>query len=299
MRALFLSFIFVVTACATQTSTARSTQDPVRLSDVLAEYKILNTRLESIAAPLLRANTDLCRRTARDIGITTHTLSDYPEGLQDAARELMSVSDSLSIRSVRLGSPADKAGLKAGDHITTVGPFPLKGQAKTQDNYTLLSQKAFENTKSNIEILRGSKLIQFSVTPETICGYPVHVYFNDTLNGHTDGNEVFITSELLRRVPADVNVALIVAHELAHAIAGHIDQTPSKTLELKADRMALILMARAGYDIDQAVSYWKDVPHPYKQSTSTHPSTRERYENFLEAKTDIQTKQRIGLALTF
>lgn len=299
MRALFLSLTLAITACASQISTASSKQEPVRLSDVLAEYKTLNTRLEAIAAPLLLANASLCPRTSRDIGITTHTLSDYPEGLQEAAGRLMGVSDALSIRSVRPGSAADKTGLKSGDKLIRIGSFPLEGQSGVQGYYNLIAQKVFENSQTNIGISRGPEVLKFSVRPETICGYPVNVFFDDTLNGHTDGNEVFITSELLRRVPDDVNLALIIAHELSHAIAGHIDQSPSKALELEADRMALTLMARAGYDIDQAIAYWEDAPHPYKQASETHPSTRERYENFMRAKTDIQTKQRIGLELTF
>jgi len=87
----------------------------------------------------------------------------------------------------------------------------------------------------------------------------------------------------MRAVPDDTNLALVIAHEMSHMIAGHFNQTPTQALELEADRMALVLMARAGYDIDAAVSFWKSAAHPHDggaENESSHPTTRERYENF-------------------
>lgn len=299
MRSLFFILTIAVTACATQMTTASSEEELVLLRDVLTEYQALNTRLEKIAAPLLLANAELCPRTSRDIGITVHTLANYPEELRDAARNLMDVTDALSIRSVRTGSTADKAGLQTGDNILQIGPHIFEARARPQAYYASVSSKALNSSKANITIKRAGTLMTVTLAPETICGYPVDVFFNDTLNGHTDGDRVFITSELLRQVPDDVNLALIISHELAHAIAGHVDQAPSKALELEADKMALTLMARAGYDIEKAVAYWQYAPHPSTEASGAHPSTQERYDNFIRTKTDIQTKQKTGLALTF
>jgi len=66
---------------------------------------------------------------------------------------------------------------------------------------------------------------------------------------------------------------------------------PTQELELEADRMALVLMARAGYDVEAAVAYWKDAAHPHeggKKSESSHPTTRQRYKNFSKALRRIQ-----------
>ena len=47
--------------------------------DVLNEFMGLNERLERIASRIKIANADLCEFTENDIGISTHTLNDYPQ----------------------------------------------------------------------------------------------------------------------------------------------------------------------------------------------------------------------------
>ena len=87
----------------------------------------------------------------------------------------------------------------------------------------------------------------------------------------------------MRHVIDDTNLALIIAHEMSHIIAGHIEFAPSQDLELVADQMALVLMARAGFDVETAVEYWKDSNHPHEggeKTQSSHPATSARYKNF-------------------
>jgi predicted Zn-dependent protease len=130
----------------------------------------------------------------------------------------------------------------------------------------------------------------------------VNVFYSERINGHTDGREVWITSQLMRTVADDVNLALVVAHEMAHAIAGHNMEVPTKALELEADRMALIMLSRGGYDIGRAVDYWQHAPHPHDpgQSVSkTHPSMGERFNNFRRVQREIETRLARGETLTF
>ena len=106
----------------------------------------------------------------------------------------------------------------------------------------------------------------------------------------------------MRVVPDDVNLALIVAHEMAHAMAGHIEETPTRELELEADRMALVLMERAGYDIEAAISYWADAVHPHRNlqdSSDSHPAITERYENFRQEQARVNELKRAGKELEF
>jgi predicted Zn-dependent protease len=105
----------------------------------------------------------------------------------------------------------------------------------------------------------------------------------------------------MRSVPDDTNLALVIAHEMAHVIAGHMDEAPTQELELEADRMALVLMARAGYDIEDAVAYWETNEHPHDggdAAQSSHPSTRARYENF-QAELERISKAGDATLLTF
>ena len=276
------------------------TQNERAFAAILAEHQGYNMRLQNVAAPLLKANADLCPRITRDIGMSVHTLSDYQPSLQPFAEVLMGASERLSVRTVRDGSPADAAGLKAGDAIIGINGAYMPGGFTVQRFFEIATQNAFKAERADLKIKRGDERLDIKVMPETICDYPANVFFHDKANGHTDGEQIIITSELMKTVADDVNLALIIAHEMAHAIKGH--HRKEQALELKADRMALIMMSRAGYDIDRAIQYWRDAVHPhaeYQSSSKTHPSITERYENFRNEQRRIKKLKAQGQKLTF
>jgi len=176
----------------------------------------------------------------------------------------------------------------------------MAGGFTVQRFFELATHRAFKNEGAELKILRGDRRLDISVAPETICDYPANVFFHEKANGHTDGAQIIITSELMKTVPDDVNLALIIAHEMAHAIKGH--QRKEKALELMADRMALIMMTRAGYNINRAINYWRDAVHPhadYQTTSKTHPSISERYENFRKEQRRIKKLNAQGKALNF
>lgn len=293
-------------------SDALETDDAVvRFSDILNQYRALNERLDNVAARLQIANAPLCPSIRRDPGYTVHTLADYPAQLQQVAEVLLNVDHNLSLRTVRDGGPAARAGLKAGDRLLAINGqrFPAgHTQLKFYENAIEL---AFSAPNTSLTIARnqgGDKpdIMNFKLSAETICGYPAHVVFDEYVNGHTDGRAVWITSELMRTVEGDVNLALIVAHEMAHAIAGHLDLNPTdeqrKTLELTADSMALVMLERAGFDIDQAIAYWMRADNPQRMSQSqsdTHPNITQRLNNFEAAKRAILMAKRQNQPLDF
>jgi len=274
---------------------AEHIQADVKFSDVLEQYQALNSRLENIAARLQIANVALCPRTTRDLGFTVHTVSDYPESLQAIAAAMLGVSERLSIRTVRAGSPADLAGVRVGDKIVQVHGAYLPSGDSAGLMYRALLKRATQSDAAQLRLRREGEVLSFAVNFETLCGYPAIVFFSEDVNGHTDGEAVWITSELMRQTPDDNSLALVVAHEMAHAIAGHLDRAPTQALELEADRMALVLMARAGFDISRAIAFWKDSPHPHadlQDRSDTHPTIAQRLDNFQVANQYIERAKR-------
>ncbi len=276
-------------------------QDDVSFEEVLEEFQSLNSRLEQVAYRLQKANMELCPRWLRDPGFTVHTATDYPESIRTIARALLPVSDGVSIRSVREGSSAHDAGLKTGDELVKLGTAWMPRGKSAAKFFRLNRTDLLIEDQLSVTVMRGSEELTKTISPETICRYPVNLFFSEHVNGHTDGDEVWITSELLRTVPDDVNLALVVAHEMAHAIEGHVEEYPSKSLELIADRMALIMMERAGYDIDRAISYWANAAHPHGQGNAsrTHPSISDRLDHFQAVRDHIRQRQLDGLPLNF
>lgn len=138
------------------------------------------------------------------------------------------------------------------------------------------------------------------------------------------GGKIVVYSGLLPVAESEEGLAVVVSHEVAHALANHSGERMSQLLlaqlggmalsraleenreethdlamlaygiganvavllpysrrhELEADRIGLILMARAGYDPEAAVSFWqrmlsRDDPQP-PEFLSTHPSHETR-----------------------
>jgi len=264
--------------------------EPKQFEDVLSDYQALNDRLERVAAALRIANAELCPKVWRDPGFTVHKLQDYPPSIRFMAEGLLGLEDGkLYIRAVRTGSSAQAQFLESGDEILSVNNQPLSSDLSMERYNRAVLKNGFSIVKPRIEVrtATGREFIA-KIEPDTACDAPVNVVFSDVINGHTDGKEIFLTSALMRHVVDDTNLALIVAHEMSHIIAGHIELAPSQKLELEADQMALVLMARAGFDIESAVDYWKDSDHPHDggdKTESSHPSTSDRYKNF---KTELK-----------
>lgn len=267
--------------------------DETRFVDVLAEYQRMNERLDRVSARLRLSNVNLCSRTFRDPGFSVHTLEDYPERLQSVAKDILGLeAEGIYVRAVRRGSPAAGADIKAGDRILSLNGQYVPGGKTMKPFYTALSRGAFGGikTKLTLQTPEGNQYMT-ALRPDTACDYGANVMYSQSLNGHTDGQDVYITSELMRGIPDDVNLALIVAHEMAHAIANHIEREPSAALELDADSMALVLMDNAGYDIDLAIDYWADAAHPHRDlqdNSDSHPTIIARFENFKEERARIK-----------
>ena len=266
-------------------------------NDVLMEYQAANERLARVAAPLRLKNAGLCPQTWRDPGFSIHRLEDYPIALQNVAETMLGIkSDGIYVRAVRPESSAAKARISPGDQILAVNENAINPKPLMESYNRAVFRNGFESVLSKIKIRTPeSREFVARIRPETVCDIPSKLIFSEDVNGHTDGQQVFITSALIRDVPDDTNLALVIAHEMAHVIADHMKRPPSQDLELEADRMALVLMARAGYDINSAVAYWKSAAHPHDGghvSESSHPSTRARYQNF---KKELDRIRKIGV----
>ena len=264
---------------------AATRPDDTTFEDVLAEYQAYNQRLARVGAPLRLANAALCPKTRRDPGFTIHRLEDYPATLRAMAESLLGVkADGLYVRTVRPGTSAEAERIAAGDQILAVNENKISEDPLMKTYNRAVLRNGFDSVLSKVTIRtpEGQEYLA-RIRPDTACDIPLKVVYSDNINGHTDGEDILITSALMRSVPDDTNLALVIAHEMGHVIADHIKRPPTQELELEADRMALVLMARAGYDINGAVAYWKDADHPHDGghvSESSHPSTQARFQNF-------------------
>ncbi|MBD3366957.1 MAG: M48 family metalloprotease [Candidatus Eisenbacteria bacterium] len=157
------------------------------------------------------------------------------------------------------------------------------------------------------------------------------------------GGRIGVYTGILDVTRDDEGLAVVMAHEVAHAVAGHsnermsqmliaelggtalsraLDEEPERTRQLamaayglgaqvgvllpysrrhesEADRIGLILMARAGYDPRAAVPFWRRMAReggqtpPEFLSTHPHPDTRiEDIETHLPEAIEIYERER-------
>jgi len=113
------------------------------------------------------------------------------------------------------------------------------------------------------------------------------------VNGHYIDGEIWMTSGLLQQVSEDVRVAYIMAHEMAHALRHESGERTPK-IELDADRIGLILLARAGYNPASLASFWAEQLYLFdggNEESESHPDLKRRADNFALTLSYIRASQ--------
>ena len=167
---------------------------------------------------------------------------------------------------------------------------------------------------------------------EAVCDYPVALDNADIINAFADGKQVTVTRGMMRFVRDDLELAVVIGHELAHNSMGHVQKQMgnqmlgtlvdimaamrgvntqglfgsaaglvfSKDFEAEADYVGLYFSARAGYDIDKAPNFWRRMaaanPGSIQQRGfgASHPSTPERFLALEKIVEEIKAKQAAG-----
>ena len=263
--------------------------------DVLAQHQDLNRRVERVAFQLLRANADLCPATHRSAGFSVHTLSDYPRQIRPLAAHLLGVDEGISVRSVVAEGPAGGADIRSGDAIRAVGDMPILPSSVSDRIWRMAEAREMQATDVELRLLRDGERLDVTVPTVEACDYPVNVVFNDVPNAHTDGSELFITSELVRRTETESRLALVLAHELAHILLHNSDFVPGPDKEFEADAGGLALMARAGYDMETAIDEMESFALQLQMGrTGTHPLHARRVERLRERAAVFAAKLAAG-----
>lgn len=151
------------------------------------------------------------------------------------------------------------------------------------------------------------------------------------------GGKVVVYTGILEVSKNDDQLATVMAHEVAHALARHGAERMSSAMvqqgiqvlgnvvlqstapqytnvfnqaygigsqvgvmlpygrlqENEADEIGIYLMAKANYDIDEALNFWKNMGLGSKKTNeflSTHPSTETRIRNIVRVINEIRTK---------
>jgi Zn-dependent protease with chaperone function len=264
--------------------------------------RALDNRLATIGDRLAIANARLCRQLQHQHGLAIHDLSQYPPAARPAATRAFPLDRGPAILALAEGGAAARAGLRLDDVVIAAdgSPLPRPGRdvhdsfAPTERMIEAL-EAAFLDGVAVLEVRRGAAVRKVRVEAVPGCASRFQMVPSDKRAAKADGRYVQLTSASIAYTRSDDELAAFVAHELAHNIlqhrvrlneAGVVWDAPVRSAreaglfqrtELEADRLAIHLMDRAGYDPAAAVRLWtRQSREPQGPRTGSHPSWASR-----------------------
>ena len=260
--------------------------DPHQLQQQqLAMLRAQDERVARIGWRLATANRALCPVTFSATGITLHTLSQYDRRWRKAAASQFGLGEIYpGILAVVPASPAWIAGLRPDDAIVSIGGADLAALATPRadrrasyaasDSAMRLLEDAPPGQPLEIVALRGTDRVSLVVVPVASCASRFEIKPSAQANANANGRVVQVFGELVTRLDRDEDLALVMAHEMAHNTLGHEAAIKERRLatglaaglggsgrilrgfEREADRLGLYLAARADFSIAEAPGLW-------------------------------------------
>jgi hypothetical protein len=303
---------------------AVATPVPIDKVAALQTWVDYQNRLYRVAAPLLINNTELCTRHARNmLGLTAKTRYSYSNDFAVEAQFVLGLEDRLRVMSVLPGSGAAQAGVMKGDILLGVEIEPLpEGPEAEREGASLIGSEMQGRTNLSLTILRDEQRMVLDVPLTPACGMVIDVGNADFVNSYADGRRAAITRGMINFTQSDEELAYVVAKEIAHnvlsqsarpdmsavidrlrsfspsakdEIGANLSPYPAE-LDADADRLALYMLVRAGYKIDNALGFWKRLAEAYPSTvpnsyTALHPATSERFAAIADTANTIRMKQ--------
>jgi membrane-associated protease RseP (regulator of RpoE activity) len=230
---------------------------PERIQAIKA-LNALDQRAATIAYRLSTANTALCERKVPQTGMVLQELAQFGGPDRDAAAIALGLKDTPTIVALVPESLAAKAGLKLGDPILALDGKPI-GPADPKDHYARIAkiEAAAEAGPVLLVIDRPDHPAALLLRGVPGCVSRVQVVPGRNRNAWSDKGGVYVqlTDRVAHEAADDNELAVIIAHEMAHNILGHKDR--AKAVEIEADIFSLKLLKNAGYDPRAAARFWK------------------------------------------
>jgi len=304
IRALLALILATAAGAAPAVDQARSA------SDDLLTLQRLDQRVADTGYRLARGAAPFCDQHMTLSGVVLHSIEQYGPASRDDARRTFGLDDALAVLAVAHGSPAEAAGLHAGDAILAVDgrdvPPPRDAQGATARVEAVA--RAMEQsmaTTLTFDIRRGGVRRRIAFVPEQGCVTLFWVRPSTHLDAEADGHDVEITSGYVDRASSDAALAIVLAHELAHNILAHRQQLArlgthhglaryfgrsarlSREAELEADRLSVPIIGCAGYALDEALAFrerlWRDPLADALLRAPDHPAARQRLDTIRQA----------------
>ena len=290
----------------------------------LTKLRDMDARIADITHRLALASAAICPDKAPLTGLLVQDEGQYAPEWRDEARSELGLSDAPTVTVVVPGSAAAQAGLKAGDQILSIDGKPTPRSNGTAASYrvteasiALLAAELVDGS-ARLSIQRQGKPAEVSLPAEQACRANVELLPGKRLSASADGKTVHVSTALATFAGSDDAVAVPIAHEMAHNILKHPQRLDAqgvrrglfaplgknrsaiRATEEEADVFAAFMLARAGYDLDAALDFWRrygDKTDLGPFNDGTHPGKKARLELARQTIAEIRAKQASGQPL--
>jgi len=198
--------------------------------------------VKSIGFKINSSNADICNKTDFNSGITF--ANENVMGLKIAKffPSKINLGSQVSIIDIVKNSPADKAGLALGDIILEVEGYTLPEGKNALKKISKHFKDIEEKEIKKIKIDRNGEILTFDINQTKICNYPIIFTQDKIVNAYADGKSIIMTQGMVDYARDDNEIAMVIAHELAHNDRGHLDAVKKNTLIMGSIGFVLDLM---------------------------------------------------------
>ena len=221
-----------------------------------------DARLLTIGWRLARANGAFCAQRQSAIGLMLTDFHRFERPAEVSAA--LGVASGVALEAVAAGSPAEAAGLRAGETLLAIGGAPVAAPAGRLPKGWRLADQMHDRIDAALAA-RGAVTLRVAGAGQaprdvTIPGERVcrarFALLSTGAAAMSEGYQIKVAVQLMVEHPSDDEAATILAHELAHNALDHVAENRAAGLgyptvrrnEREADRLAPWLMANAGYD---------------------------------------------------
>jgi len=262
--------------------------------------------VEAIGYQLRLANAAHCPQTEAMVGWTLHDLAAYDQNIRPEIEQRFGLGLNLGVLAVFPHSNAQRAGLRDGDVISSIGSSsvsPMFGDlirhhASAERNQMLerFMLERLRNGPIALTIERAGTLLSIKLTAEFGCSGAVSVVSDPRTPAWSSDREIAISLQLLALLDNADELAFVLAHEMGHIWLSQMHQRSSSSLptwllriealkidrEMRADLIAVEAVRAAGYRSEAAIGLLPRIGKAFPAGTAFMARTIATREHELE-----------------